>query len=75
VQIVQVVGESVTLIALPALFEQFREAGKRPSPETVTDLLEQVRIYNPVPLEAEPAYREMLAREYGLFCEEEAVAA
>jgi len=75
VQIVQVDGESVTLIALPALFEQFREAGKRPSPETVTDLLEQVRIYNPVPLEAEPAYREMLAREYGLFCEEEAVAA
>jgi len=75
VQTVQLNGESVTLIALPALFEQFREAGKRPSPETVTDLLEQVRIYNPVALEVEPAYREMLAREYGLFCEEEAVAA
>jgi uncharacterized metal-binding protein len=75
VQTVQVNDESVTLIALPALFEQFREAGKRPSPEIIAELLEQVRIYNPVPAEAEPAYREMLAREYALYCEEEAVAA
>ena len=59
----------------PDMIEQYREAGKRPSPETVTELLEQLRIYNPVTPEAEPAYREMLAREYGLFCEEEAVAA
>ena len=75
VQTVQIEGESVTLIALPALFEQFQEAKKRPSPETIAELLEQARIYNPVPPEAESAYLEMLAREYALFCEEEVVAA
>ncbi len=64
VQTVQVNGESVTLIALPALFEQFQQMGKRPSPETITELLEQVKIYNPIPVEAEVAYREMLTREY-----------
>jgi uncharacterized metal-binding protein len=75
VQTVQIEGESVTLIALPALFEQFQEADKQPSPETIAELLEQVRIYNPIPPEVEPAYREMLTREYALFCEEEVVAA
>ena len=75
VQMVQIDGESVTLIALPALFEQFKETGKRPSPETIAELLEQVRIYNAIPPEVEPAYREILAREYALYCNEEGVAA
>lgn len=70
VQTVQVDGEAVTLIALPALFDQFQQVGKQPAPETITALLEQVRIYNPIPAEAEAAYREMLAREYALFCGE-----
>jgi hypothetical protein len=75
VQTVQIDGQFVTLIALPALFEQFREAGKQPSTETIAELLEQVRIYNPVPPEAESAYRQMLAREYARYRAEEAVAA
>jgi uncharacterized metal-binding protein len=75
VQTVQVNGKDISLIALPALFEQFEQAGKRPSLETITDLLDQVRIYNPVPPEAEAAYQEMLAREYALFCQEEVIPA
>ena len=69
VQTVDIAGEMMTLIALPALFEQFQLAGKRPAPETVTELLEQVKIYNGVPAGADAAYEEMLVREYGLFCE------
>ncbi len=64
VQTVQVNGEEVTLIALPPLLEQFKQMGKRPSLETAAELLEQVKIYNPVPKEAEAAYQEMLTREY-----------
>ena len=64
VQTVQISGEDVTLIALPPLLEQFKQMGKRPSPETAAELLEQVKIYNPVQPEAEAAYREMLTREY-----------
>jgi uncharacterized metal-binding protein len=75
VQTVRVNGEDVTLIALPPLFEQFKQMGKRPSSETMTELLEQLRIYNPVAVGDELAYREMLAREYALFCGEETVVA
>ena len=75
VQTVQVSGADVTLIALPALFEQFQQSGKRPSSETTAELMEQVKIYNTVPPEAEGAYQKMLAREYALFCDEEAVTA
>ena len=75
VQTVDIAGEQVTLIALPALFEQFQSADKRPSPETVAGLQEQVKIYNAVPAGADAAYEAMLAREYGLFCERLEVAA
>lgn len=75
VQTVQIDGAAVTLIALPALFEQFQQAGKEPSPETISALLEQVKIYNPVAEEDEAAYREMLMHEYVLFYGPERVAA
>jgi uncharacterized metal-binding protein len=75
VQSVQINGEDVTLIALPVLFEQFQQAGKRPSPQTAVELLEQVKIYNPVPADSETAYEAVLEREYTLFCREETVAA
>ena len=75
VQTVQVNGEPLTLVALPVLFEQFQQDGKRPSPETADALLEQVKIYNPVPAEEETAYHEMLAREYALFLQQQVVAA
>lgn len=74
IQVVAVNGEKVTLIALPALFEQFREAGRAPSTGTAADLLEQVRIYNPVPAELEAAYLDAVQREYDIFWgEKEAV--
>ena len=70
VQTVSINGESVTLIALPALFEQFQVAGKQPTAGTASALLEQVKIYNPVPKELEAVYLEILQREYADFCGE-----
>jgi len=70
VQTVQVNGEKVTLIALPPLLEQFKQMGKRPSLETTAELLDQVKIYNPVSEEAEAAYQEMLTCEYAALWEE-----
>jgi hypothetical protein len=67
VQTVQVNGAAVTLIALPPLLEQFRDAGKRPSAETAYDLLAQVKIYNTVPDAAEAAYLAALEQEYAAF--------
>lgn len=67
VQTVEIAGQGVTVIALPAIFEQVHGAEKRPSAETTAALLEQVKIYNPVPAEEEAAYRDMLNREYSIF--------
>ncbi len=67
VQTVAIAGDPVTLIALPALLAQFRDAGRPPTPTTIAELLAQVKIYNPVPAEAEAAYSSMLRREYARF--------
>jgi uncharacterized metal-binding protein len=66
---VQVDGKKVTLIALPPLFEQFRKMGKMATAETAVALLEQIKIYNTIPAEAEAAYATALAEEYAAFCQ------
>jgi len=67
VQLVAVNGEEVTLIALPVLLQQFREAGKQPTAETASALLEQVKIYNQIPEKLEATYLDVLQRAYASF--------
>jgi uncharacterized metal-binding protein len=64
IQEVAVAGQTVTLIALPAIFEQFHQAGKAPCAVVARELLEQVQIYNPVPAGQETVYQDTLLREY-----------
>jgi hypothetical protein len=68
VQTVDINGQSVTLVALPLIFEQLHQAGKMPSPETHQELLDTVKIYNPVPAGEEAGYSEALIREYAAYC-------
>ena len=74
VQTLFIGDEPVTLIALPVLFEQFREAGKQPSAETAAALLDQVKIYNLVPEKSEAAYLETVGLEYDAFLAEKEIA-
>ncbi len=67
VQDILINGRTVTLIALPLIFQQFRDSGKPASPGTARELLENVKIYNPVPPGEEEAYVESLVREYAAF--------
>jgi hypothetical protein len=71
VQKVNINGQVVTLIALPAIFQQFREQGKVTSPDVMRELLDMVKIYNPVSAEAEANYLNVLEREYAAFCAKE----
>ena len=71
IQKVIINGQDVTLIALPVMLQQFKEAGKAPGTETVTELLDLLKIYNPIPSEEEPIYREMLLKEYSAYFEKE----
>jgi uncharacterized metal-binding protein len=70
VQAVVIDGRPVTLVALPPLMAQFRDAGKMPSAATTQELLDQVALYNPVPARQEPAYLAALAAEYAAFCDQ-----
>jgi hypothetical protein len=63
-----IAGQEVTLVALPLIFENFREQGKQPATETTQELLETVKIYNPIPAGDEAAYAEILQHEYTAFC-------
>ncbi|MGA9350460.1 MAG: putative zinc-binding protein [Anaerolineae bacterium] len=75
VQKVQVDSQEVTLIALPLIFAQFRDAGKMPGDGTEAELMQTVKIYNPIPDGQEAAYAEAIMREYTAFCEEQEVPA
>jgi uncharacterized metal-binding protein len=68
IQNVLIHGRSITLVGLPLIFQQFREAGREPSDETVRELLEQVKIYNPVLSGDEAAYVAALHDEYAAYC-------
>jgi uncharacterized metal-binding protein len=57
-------GQEVTLIALPLIFEKIKEAGKAPSAELTQELMDIVKIYNPIPAENEESYTEAILRAY-----------
>ncbi len=69
VQDVTMNGQTVTLVGLPLIFQQFREAGKPPVAGTARELLETVKVYNPVPGSDEAAYVAVLEREYAAYCD------
>ncbi|MFN2175110.1 MAG: putative zinc-binding protein [Anaerolineales bacterium] len=67
IQNVRIEGREVTLIGLPLIFRQFREENKQPSDMLKHELLEIVKIYNPVPAGADEPYAETILREYVQF--------
>lgn len=75
IQKVKINGQTVSLVALPLIFEQFRTAGKMPGDGVIKELLETVRIYNEVPAGAEDDYAAALAREYEMFCQQQEATA
>ena len=68
VQDVEVNGQTVTLIALPLIFQQFLDARKSITQETTHELLEAVKVYNPIPADEEEAYTVSLKHEFEAFC-------
>lgn len=61
-------GQAVEWVALPLIFQQFREMGRGLDERSQRELFETVKIYNAVPPEAEGSCREAVLREYAAFC-------
>ena len=64
IQKVVIAGKEVTLVGLPLIFQQFYEAGKSPTEENLDELMNTIKIYNPIPAEEEPAYRDGIQKTY-----------
>lgn len=63
-----------TLIAVPAIFEQLYQQGKRPDTNGVAaELLQMTRLYNPIADAAVPAYETVLVREFDHYCQKQEV--
>ena len=62
-------GREATFVALPLIFAQFREAGKLPDDSTQAELMEAVRIYNPIADEDEASCADLILREYRAYCQ------
>lgn len=62
-------GQVVEVVALPLIFRQFQQNGRGQDEESKRELSEMVKVYNPVPAEAEEAYRDAVLREYAIFCQ------
>jgi uncharacterized metal-binding protein len=67
IQIISIEGQEITLVALPLVFQQFREAGKKPCTATLREMMDTVKIYNPIPVEAEKTYTTAILRVYTSF--------
>jgi hypothetical protein len=71
VQKLDVAGQPITFIALPLIFQQFRESGKLPGQAILKELLETVKVYTPIPEGQEPAYATAVLNAYRAYCESE----
>jgi uncharacterized metal-binding protein len=64
VQTIQVGGRELTFVALPLIFQNFIDARKSPSTSTLNELMEMVKIYNPIDPQTEPDVAQALSRAY-----------
>lgn len=63
-------GRPVVLVALPLIFEQQHSAGRKVQDINLKELIETVRVYNPIPSGQEELYGVVLKEEYAFFCEQ-----
>lgn len=73
VQEIQINGQAVTIVALPLIFAKLLADGKMPSNGTERELLELVRIYNPIPDGADEVYTKALLGAYQLYYQQQEV--
>jgi hypothetical protein len=72
VKALQIDGRKIEVLALPLIFDMFRQAGKRATEETIAELLQTVRLYNRIPDGEDAAWQEAIGLDYAAFCAQEA---
>ena len=65
-----IAGQDVILVALPLIFQSLHDQGRLPGDEIGRELVETVKIYNPIPAGSEGDYQAALLQAYAAFCEQ-----
>jgi hypothetical protein len=73
IQTVSVNGQEMTLVALPLIFQNFRDAKKAPSEGVLAEVMEMVKIYNGIEPADELAIRQTVAEAYLTFWKKDEV--
>lgn len=67
IQTITVNGQEISLVALPLIFQNFRDAKKSPSERITAELMGMVKIYNEIDPASEPSVLQALEREYQVY--------
>jgi len=67
VKVLEIAERSVEVLALPLIFDMFRQSGKAPGAGTTAELMEIVRLYNRIPEEEQASWNEAIQREYAAY--------
>ena len=60
----EIAGRRVEVLALPLIFETFRQSSKAPGPGTTMELMETVRFYNSIPEAEQESWKNVIEHEY-----------
>ena len=72
ITILTISDQEITVVGLPLIFETFQEKDKEPSPATLDEIMEMVKIYNRIETNAEPALRAEIQKEYETYFQKNA---
>lgn len=64
VQKIFIAGSEITLVGLPLIFQQFVEAEKIPNDANLGELMQTIKIYNPIPEKEEAEYLKSIKQAY-----------
>jgi hypothetical protein len=67
IQKVQVNGKEMTLVALPLIFQNIQEANKAPSDQTTAEIMDMIKIYNPIERSDEAGLLPVIEQEYQIY--------
>ena len=69
IQKIMVKGQEMTLVALPLIFQNAWEAQKTPSDPVAREIMDTVKIYNPIDQAEEAEVYQAVSREYIAYCQ------
>lgn len=73
IQKITVDGREMTLVALPLIFQNFRDSKKAPSEAIAREIMEMVKVYNEIEPAEEAAIFQTVYREYVAYCQKHKV--